>query len=318
MLTHLIPPPEGLTFPEGGDVAMLEAADGVTLRAVFFPSPSGSRRGTVFVFQGRTEFIEKYGEVFARLQQRGFAVTALDWRGQGGSERLLRNPRKGHVDDFDDYLLDMDALIAEARRREMPEPFGLLSHSMGSAIALMRLAHGDAPFTRAVMSSPMVRLPGLAGSLFARVIARMLASIGLSGMYVPAGGAKSALEKPFPGNPLTSDAKRFADCGKWLEAEPMLALGDPTIGWVDAAFEAMTDFSEANFGHASRTPVLMLVAGTDAIVDHHASSALARRMRGASAISIRQAQHEILIETDAIQAEFWAAFDAFMSLGPIP
>ena len=32
-------------------------------------------------------------------------------RGQGGSAHQLRNERKGHVEDFEDYLLDLDALI---------------------------------------------------------------------------------------------------------------------------------------------------------------------------------------------------------------
>ena len=35
--------------------------------------------------------IEKYFEVVGELRRRGFAVAVLDWRGQGGSSRLLRN-----------------------------------------------------------------------------------------------------------------------------------------------------------------------------------------------------------------------------------
>jgi hypothetical protein len=55
------------------------------------------RRGTVCVFHGRGEFIEKYFEVVADLRRRGFAVATMDWRGQGGSAHMLRNPNKGYV-----------------------------------------------------------------------------------------------------------------------------------------------------------------------------------------------------------------------------
>ena len=57
-------------------------------------------RGTVAILGGRGEFIEKYFEVAEDLLSRGLAVATMDWRGQGGSERPLRNARKGHVDDF--------------------------------------------------------------------------------------------------------------------------------------------------------------------------------------------------------------------------
>jgi alpha-beta hydrolase superfamily lysophospholipase len=36
-------------------------------------------------------------------------------------------------------------------------------------------------------------------------------------------------------------------------------------------------------------------------------------MRGASAIELQGARHEILMETDATRALFWRAFDAFVA-----
>ena len=74
----------------------LKTRDGVTLRFARWDPPPG-RKGTVCLFQGRAEFIEKYFETVRDLRARGFAVATLDWRGQGLSERALRDPRKGHV-----------------------------------------------------------------------------------------------------------------------------------------------------------------------------------------------------------------------------
>src|SRR5258708_21635131 len=74
--------------PEGVATAMLKTPDGVSIRYARWEPPSG-RRGTVCIFQGRTEFIEKYFEVVRDLRARGFAVAALDWRGEGAPRAVL-------------------------------------------------------------------------------------------------------------------------------------------------------------------------------------------------------------------------------------
>ena len=82
--------------PEGGTVGTLKTTDGVMLRFARWEPPPG-RRGTLCIFAGRAEFIEKYFETVRELRARGFAVATIDWRGQGGTERALADPRKGHV-----------------------------------------------------------------------------------------------------------------------------------------------------------------------------------------------------------------------------
>ncbi|MCZ8184516.1 MAG: alpha/beta hydrolase [Beijerinckiaceae bacterium] len=310
MLEFLAQPPEGVPFPDRIEIACLRAADGIGIRAAF-ALPDGEPTGTVILLQGRAEYIEKYGEVFSELLARRLAVAALDWRGQGGSDRQVGNPRKGHVEDFNDYLLDLDALLAEIRRRGLPEPFHLLAHSTGGAIALLALARQPALFTRAILSSPLVAIAGLRWPDASRVLARLLASLGLSTAFIPGGRRITIADGPFEGNPLTSDPERFARMALWQKQEPRLAIGDPTIGWVDAAFEAMARFEDDRFGLENRTPCLFVLAGADRVVDSRAAAALARRMRGTSAITLLGAQHEILMERGRIRQQFWAAFDAF-------
>ncbi|HRE21068.1 MAG TPA: alpha/beta hydrolase [Rhabdaerophilum sp.] len=313
MLDHLVTPPEGTAFPAGMDVALVTAPDGLRLRMAFLPSGEAGK-GTVFVLQGRAEFIEKYGEVFTELHARGFSIATLDWRGQGGSERQLRNPRKGHIEDFDDYLLDLETLVAEAERRGMPKPFGVLAHSTGACIALVAAGRGETRFRRMVMTAPLTGIAGLRFPGAMRILARTLTSIGLSTAFVPGGGGESVSEKPFEGNVLTGDPGRYASAHRWLESEPSLAIGDPTVGWADAAFDVMAGFQEEGFGRENRAPILMVLAGADQVVDTAASEALAQRMREASAIILSGARHEILMERDEIRARFWATFDAFMRL----
>src|ERR1700726_4973604 len=91
--------------PEDVVTGMLKTPDGVSLRFARWAPPPG-RKGTVCLFGGRAEFIEKYFETVRDLRTRGFAVATLDWRGQGLSERALRNSRKGYVRDFSGYDVD--------------------------------------------------------------------------------------------------------------------------------------------------------------------------------------------------------------------
>ena len=58
----------------------------------------------------------------------------IDWRGQGLSERALRNPRKGYVRSFDHYGVDLATFIQEVVLPDCPPPVFALAHSMGASI----------------------------------------------------------------------------------------------------------------------------------------------------------------------------------------
>ena len=88
--------------PEGALAGTIATPDGATLRFARWAALANGR-GTVCVFTGRGECIEKYFETVRDLRQRGHAVAVIDWRGQGHSSRRLRNPLKGHVHNFSEY-----------------------------------------------------------------------------------------------------------------------------------------------------------------------------------------------------------------------
>src|SRR5690606_556490 len=144
--------------PEGAHVGMFETPDKVKLRYATFPKGDGAARGTICLVQGRTEFIEKYFETIADFQARGFAVATFDWRGQGGSQRLIRNPRLGYVDTFDDYWVDLKSFHASVLLPACPPPYYLVGHSMGGLVALYAGLRARLMFERIFLSAPMVGL----------------------------------------------------------------------------------------------------------------------------------------------------------------
>src|SRR5688572_5326570 len=59
--------------PDGAMTGTIKTSDGAELRFARW-SPPLNRKGTVCVFQGRGEYMEKYFETVRDLRERGFAV----------------------------------------------------------------------------------------------------------------------------------------------------------------------------------------------------------------------------------------------------
>lgn len=303
--------------PEGAIVGVLRAPDGVALRYARWPPPAAGRKGTVCLFEGRAEFIEKYFEAIGELRARGFAVAILDWRGQGLSDRALADRRKGHVRDFDEYGQDLSTFMREIVLPDCPPPLFALAHSMGASVLLRSLHEGRRWFDRVVLSTPMIELTGLRASRSTRWLARVLDAAGFGMAYVPGGDETVLGLRPFPGNPLTSDPVRYARVTAVMQAEPALCLGSPTVSWANAAYRVMDEFADPAYPASIRQPLLLIAAGHDEIVSTPAIENFAVRLRAGSHLIIPGARHELIMEQDRYRAQFWAAFDAFVPGTPL-
>ena len=148
-------------IPLGASVGYIDVRKGIRLRYASWQSSLEDRRGTVCIFPGRTEYIEKYFEAVGELRRRGFAVAVLDWRGQGGSSRLARNPLKGHVNDFAEYEEDLAHFMKGVVLPDCPTPYFALAHSMASTVLFKASTKRGCWFSRMVMIAPMVKILGL-------------------------------------------------------------------------------------------------------------------------------------------------------------
>lgn len=297
------------------DGAVLHWIDngGVLLRCARWPAATRDVKGTVCLIQGRTEYIEKYYEVISDFRGRGFAVLAFDFRGQGGSDRLLQQAVRGHVDTFSDYVSDLETVMSEVLLPECPAPFYAVGHSMGGAVMLHSLQKGRLVFDRIVLSAPMVALvrkrpkPKTVAK-----IAKLLNGFGLGERSVPFSGQKNFETSDISKNVLTSDQTRFQKSVRLIEKAPFLKVGKPTIGWLHAANLAMEAFEDIEFGDNNRTPVLVVACGNDEVVSLAAIEKLAHSMRSLWHIVVPGSRHEIMQERDLFRDQFWAAFDAFI------
>jgi lysophospholipase len=288
----------------GARTLRLTAADGVALRAAVLPAERAPSRGLVLLLPGRTEFLEKYAGVAAAFASRGFVVAGLDWRGQGASARALRNPRKGHVGAFAEYLLDVDALTAATEA--IGGPRVLVSHSMGGAVALRLLARGAPVSAAAVFSAPMWGLAQApATAALGRALARAAPAVGLGRAYAIGGSDTPHVLRGFARNALTSCAEAFAEIEATTRAHESHALGGPTWGWVRAAYAEMAACARLPIA----TPALILAGARDRVVALGPMRARARRGE-ARLVELAEARHEPFFETAAVRAQVWAAIDA--------
>ena len=302
--------------PEGAVTGMLKTRDGVSLRFARWQPPPG-RKGTVCLFPGRAEFIEKYFETVRDLRARGFAVAILDWRGQGGSQRVLKNQRKGYVQSFSQYQTDLETFVHDVVLPDCPPPIFALAHSMGATVLLRAARAGVRWFDRIVLLAPMILLPGMRRMKSIRALVKTLRLMGLGSLYVPGGDATVLQQRPFAGNLLTSDPVRYARNVAVLEAEPSLAIGWPTVAWTDAAFRVMTELSQPGYAARIRQPILIIAAGFDGIVSTPAIDEFSVRMAAGSHLIVPGARHELLMEQDRYRGQVLAAFDAFVPGTPL-
>lgn len=294
----------GNQTPEGAEEHWLEGRGGVKVRVLTAPSTRGEARGSVIVAPGRTEFIEKYFEVLREVQARGFAVFCIDWRGQGLSGREVEQAVKGHIVSFDDAVNDLSTAL-KLLTQKLPKPHIGLAHSMGGAIMLRALQTRRIDLDAAAFTAPMWGIPKLDKN--SKKYARFMVSIGAGRMFAPGVETKWKREA-FKRNPVTNDKGRHDRCQSLIAEEPRLALAGPTIGWVAAAAETIEALRVPGaFAHL-KMPMLVATARDEQLIDNASHDAVLEQLPNATHITL-DAKHEILMETDPVRAQFWAAFD---------
>ncbi|MCB1488650.1 MAG: alpha/beta hydrolase [Bauldia sp.] len=304
---------EANPVPEGAVVGEVMASDGVKLRYARWQPTKRRTIGTVCLFQGRGECIERYFEVVGDLRKRGFAVATLDWRGQGGSDRPLRNRHKGHVDSFDEYERDLDAFMQQVVLPDCPPPYFALAHSTGGLVCLRSARAGHTRFTRMVLAAPLMGLgrkrpsPGMI-----QAGAALMTAIGLGELDLSRSHNRAIAENIFEGNPFTGDPDRFARNAAIYRELPQVSIGPPTFGWLHAACKAMSEAAEPDFAPAIGVPTLVMVGMMDTVVSVAAAETLADELRAGALVILPGARHELMMERDVIREQFWAAFDAFV------
>lgn len=159
--------------------------------------PAVPARAAMVLVHGIGEHSGRYEHVGAAFAAAGVDVLAYDQRGFG-----LSGGKRAHVDQFDDFLDDLEPLVAKQRAADLP--LILMGHSLGGLVATTYLVSNRTQPDLAVLSSP-----ALAADVpsWQRVLAPALGTV-IPGLRVPA---------DFDGSVLSRDEQVQRD----YEADPL-------------------------------------------------------------------------------------------------
>lgn len=279
----------------------LRASDGVRIRIGIWGADAAPN-GTVLLFPGRTEYVEKYGLTAVDFLARGFATVSVDWRGQGVADRALANTAVGHVDEFDDFQKDVAAVMDAARQLKLPRPWYMIGHSMGGAIGLRALERG-LDVRAAAFSAPMwgIRISQLLRPI-AWAVSWSSRKMAFGHRFAPGTEATTyVVSSPFEGNTLTTDEAHFNYMKDQLTAHPELALGGPSMHWL---YEALIETRKLRAMPAPDVPTLTGLGTDEQIVDPGSvKDRMANWPKGTLKI-YDGAQHELLMERDEVRSDF--------------
>jgi lysophospholipase len=267
---------------------------------------ASTEKGAIVFVPGRTEPVRKHTETFLDLVAQGYAVYALDPRGQGASGRMLTNPQIGYVEFFSDYADDLGAFIDDVVRPRGHARVFLLAHSMGGAIALTYAHRQPNAIDGIALSAPMVRIQLATSAIGTGALASVaLTSCGLGGTgYAPGQGDFSLDfddDAAFEENIVTHSRARFDVYVRQLRAHPELALGGVSSRWVCESLLAGAHLEAEPERLTTRT--LIFEAGSDQIVDTEATAEYCDAAPGCQSIRYPGAYHEVFSETDDVRNE---------------
>ncbi|WP_253201468.1 alpha/beta fold hydrolase [Sphingomonas quercus] len=297
------PPFDRRAIPAGFRLGNWAAADGWPHRRFDWPADAEARpRGSLLYASGRADFVEKYLEALEHWHRRGWSISGFDWRGQGGSGRIVPGLAGSHLASFEPLVEDL-AGFAEQWRRDTPGPHVVIGHSMGGHLVLRALAERRIHADAVVLTAPMI---GLAAPRIGRLIAFLAGLFGMT-MRPIASDLEPGQKQPR----LTSSIERFADAEWWKQSQPELGSGVPTWGWVHAAYDSIARLRRPGLLEGITTPVLMISSATDRLVSNAAMARAAKRIPGARLVPSAGA-HEILREADPIRLAALTAIDDFL------
>lgn len=258
-------------------------------------------KGVIIISPGQSESSLKYAEVIYDLKGLNYTIYIIDHRGQGESSRLLADPVKSHVGDFNDYVSDFSKFVLEVVQPEKYKSSFILAHSMGGAVAAGFLKHNPKAVTGVILSSPMFEInPGWYGQVGAIALASLLDLAGFSYNYAPNQKPYNPNAK-FEDNKVTSSRARFDLRKNLYNTYPQLQVGGTTVRWAQESlgYTAKLRISDNLF----QVPTLLFQAGRDQLVmpDGQNRLCLVKNPNFCKALRFPKAQHEILMETDSIR-----------------
>jgi len=253
-------------------------------------------KGALVIINGRIDSCVRHAEFLYDIKDIPYSVYILDHRGIGFSERLLDDPYKGHVDSFDNYSADLKLFIDTVVRKDDPKKIVILGYSMGGTVSLDYLINYDHNIDKLILCSPMLKFKTGLPEWIVYFIVNLLIKFNKETDYIP-GGNKYDFSRVFFN--LSCSEIRHSMLQYLRDLYPMIILKAPTNRWFKEAIKTIRKVRREI--KKIDTPVLLLQAGKEAVVDIHSQDKLAKDLSHCHKIIIPEAKHDLLMEKDSMR-----------------
>lgn len=259
-------------------------SDGWTIAAhVFLPRPA---RGTVFLLHGYFDHTGILKNLIRRCLDLGYSIACFDLPGHG-----LSSGERGGVTDFSEYVTVFEEFLRICRPY-LPQPYHLISHSAGSAVALEYISQihsQNSKFEKIILLAPLIHHS-----------------------YHRITRTQYFLIKPF----VTSFPRRFhrnssdPDFVRWVRQDPLQGKRIPT-SWLEALYNWNERFE--TYG-CSNAPLLVVQGTDDRVVDWRYNIALLKEKYSALTVKwIENGRHQLLNESHAIREEVLRSISSYLN-----
>jgi alpha-beta hydrolase superfamily lysophospholipase len=233
--------------------------EGARSARIYYQSwtPPQKVKAILVIAHGIGEHGGRYTRVADYFMKRNLAVWACDFRGHGRSDG-----KRGHVDNFDDYLADLGQMIRIARDHSPGVKVFLLGHSLGGLIATLYAEKHAGDLDGLIASGPALRekmkispVTALMGKVFSSIMPTFTTGTGLDPNLL---SHDKDVVKKYVEDPLVhkvATARWFTEYRRAQE-ETMRLANEFTL------------------------PCLIIQGGADGIIDPDVATELYRRIKG--------------------------------------
>jgi len=295
--------------PKGINSYFLPMDDGINIRVCFWVNKNNNLKGTILLQQGHNEFIEKYYETIEEFIERDYSVIAFDWRGQGMSDRQIKDEHKAYINDFDRHDKDLKYILNEVIKDNFPKPLIGIGHSMGGCLMLSAFHNHPGFFSKGILSAPML---GFKNERFLKTASSIMNIFRKDTDYLLGSKPNMGKETPFNENDLTSDRKRYQRALELVRKRPSIRLWGVTNAFAKAVNKRFKTIRKKNWVEEINTEILIINNIKDRVVDSKKIKEVTKRLVNKKIIEFHETEHEIFMERDNYRKKLWNSIDNFL------
>ncbi|MCL1058979.1 alpha/beta fold hydrolase [Shewanella gelidimarina] len=252
-----------------------------------------NKKDTLVIVNGRNESYWGYLELIYELSYF-YNIYTYDHRGQGESERGASDLDLGHVNEFQDYIVDLQLFMDKVVYPNSDGECYLAGHSMGANICTQYIQLYEHKVKKLLLSAPMFglglsiksKLDTSSHSIVERFTKKPNYALGRSFYDFP----------EFDKNVVTNSKLRYSRYTDSYNEKPNLKLNGPSTKWIQESIKAC-DKALIN-AHKVDIPVLILQAGHDYVVSNLAQDKFNETCPSSYIEVIEGALHGLFIEED--------------------